>query len=96
MSDEMGLLLTIVLGIAVFTVINYFTFKYSQGNLKRRLGAGIVFLLITPLIFFGTLFFVLIFDESGWGAGIMAVIFSGVYIVNGIIVLISSIGLMKK
>jgi hypothetical protein len=91
MSDGLGLFLTIVLEIFVFTLFNYFAFKKSAGSIKRRLWAGVLFLLLTPLIFFGTGIFVSIFDESGWGAGILMVIFSALYIMNGIIILLSSL-----
>lgn len=93
MSDSVGLLLTIVLGILVFGAINYGSFKFSQQNIKKRIWAGIIFLLLTPLIFFSTLFFVLLFDEGGWGAGILSVIITGLYILNGIFILLSSIRL---
>ncbi|MBA9028398.1 MULTISPECIES: hypothetical protein [Bacillaceae] len=90
MSDSVGLSLTIILEIIVFGLINFYTFKFSQQNIKKRVWAGIIFLLLTPLIYFGTLFFVLTFDESGWGAGILTVLFTGLYIMNGIIVLLLS------
>jgi hypothetical protein len=93
MSDSAGLILTIILEIMVFGFINYYAIKHSQQNAKRRLWAGVIFLLLTPMIFFATLFFVLTFDESGWGAGILAVIFTGLYIVNGLIVLLSALHL---
>ncbi|HWO97349.1 MAG TPA: hypothetical protein VNM45_13660 [Bacillus sp. (in: firmicutes)] len=43
MSDEMGLFLTIVLGIVVFGLINFFVFKYSQRNMKKEYGLGLFF-----------------------------------------------------
>jgi hypothetical protein len=81
------------LELLAFGVINYFAFKLSAGNIKKRLWAGVVFLLLTPLIFFGTLMFGLTYDDGGWGAGILAVICAGLYILNGIIVLLSSLHL---
>ncbi|MCA1054327.1 hypothetical protein LCM10_04950 [Rossellomorea aquimaris] len=91
MSDGLGLFLTIVLEVFVFVLLNVYSFKKSAGSIKRRLWAGVLFLLLTPVIFFGTLGFVLIFDEGGWGAGILAVVFTGLYILNGIIILLSSV-----
>lgn len=91
MSDGLGLFLTIVLEIFVFVLFNYYAFKKSAGSIKRRLWAGVIFLVLTPLIFFGTAIFVSIFDEGGWGAGILAVFFTALYILNGIIILLSSL-----
>ncbi|QED48374.1 hypothetical protein [Cytobacillus dafuensis] len=91
MSDTVGLSLTILFEIIAFSIINFYVFKFSQKDIKRRIWSGVIFLLLTPLIFFGTLFFVLFFDESGWGAGILTVVFTGLYIINGILVLLSSI-----
>ncbi|MGM9985778.1 MAG: hypothetical protein ACI35O_01000 [Bacillaceae bacterium] len=96
MSDTVGLILTIVLEVIIFGIINFYTFTYSRDNSKKRIGAGIVFLLLTPLIFFGTLSFVLIFDEGGWGAGLLTMIFTSLYIINGIIVLLSALYLYLK
>jgi heme/copper-type cytochrome/quinol oxidase subunit 3 len=93
MSDSAGLTLTIILEILAFGLINYYALKHSQHHVKRRIWAGVIFLLFTPMIFFATLFFVLTFDESGWGAGILAVIFTGLYIVNGLILLLSALHL---
>lgn len=92
MSDSVGLLLTIGLEIIVFSLLNYLAFKLSHRNIKKRVWAGVIFLLLSPLIFFGTLSFGLIFDEGGWGAGMMAVIFTGLYLLNGIVVLLSPFG----
>ncbi|MEH7885327.1 hypothetical protein V7654_13515 [Bacillus sp. JJ1609] len=91
MSDGLGMALTFILEIILFGLINYYTVKLSLRNVKKRIWGGIIFLLLTPIIFFGTLFFVGIWDEGGWGAGILAVIFTGIYILNGIIMLLSSI-----
>ncbi|WP_421383134.1 hypothetical protein ACOJQI_02260 [Bacillus salacetis] len=91
MSDGFGLFLTVVLEILAFGLLNYFAFTKSAGDIKKRLWAGVIFLLLTPVILFGTLIFVSIFDESGWGAGFLGVIFTALYIVNGIIILLSSL-----
>ena len=91
MSDALGMTLTIILEMILFGLINYFSIKLSVKNVKKRIWAGVVFLLLTPFVFFTTLFFVQIWDESGWGAGILAVTFTGIYIVNGLIMLFSAI-----
>lgn len=91
MSDAVGMSLTLIMEILLFGFINYYTVKLSKGKVKKRIWGGIIFLLLTPIIFFGTLAFVGIWDEGGWGAGILAVIFTGLFIVNGVIMLLSSI-----
>lgn len=91
MSDAVGMSITLILEIITFGLLNYYSIKHSNGSVKRRIWAGIIFLLFTPLIFFSTLFFVSIWDEGGWGAGILAVLFTGLFIVNGLIMLLSSI-----
>ncbi|WP_456272512.1 hypothetical protein [Bacillus sp. AK031] len=93
MSDGIGLFLTIVFEILAFGGINYFAFKKSDGDSKKRVLAGVIFLLLTPIIFFGTLMIGFTYDDGGWGAGILAVIFTGLYILNGIIVLLSALHL---
>jgi hypothetical protein len=91
MSDAIGMSLTLIMEIVLFGLFNYFTIKYSKGVVKKRIWGGVLFLLLTPVIFFGTLMFVSIWDEGGWGAGMLAVIFTALYILNGIIMLLSSI-----
>jgi len=96
MSDGLGMALTFILEIILFGFINYCTVKLSLRNVKKRIWGAIIFLILTPIIFFGTLFFVGIFDEGGWGAGILAVIFTGLYILNGMIMLLSSVHIHFK
>ncbi|MBT2681191.1 hypothetical protein J7E38_19560 [Bacillus sp. ISL-35] len=91
MPETVGTILTILLNVALFGTANYFAIKHSAGNSKKRLLAGVLFLLCTPVIFFSTLYLVFIWDDSGWGAGILSVIFTGLYILNGLILLLSSI-----
>ncbi|MGV2941397.1 hypothetical protein AB5I83_17475 [Mesobacillus sp. LC4] len=91
MSDSVGTVLTLLLNIALFGLGNYFAVKYSVRNIKKRIIAGILFLLCTPVIFFSTLFFGFTWDDSGWGAGILTVIFTGLYLLNGLILLLSAI-----
>jgi hypothetical protein len=93
MSDSVGTILTILLNIALFGTGNYIALKLSQGNIKKRLLAGVLFLLCTPIIFFSTLYLGFTWDDTGWGAGTLAVIFTGLYILNGLVMLLSSIHL---
>ncbi|WP_044641764.1 hypothetical protein [Risungbinella massiliensis] len=97
MSADVGMSITILLEITVFGIINFYAFKYSQDNIKKRIWAGVIFLLLTPIILFGTLYFVLLFDKGmGWGAFVVTLIATGLYIINGIIVLLSSFYLYFK
>lgn len=90
MSEPIGTILTILLNIALFGTANYFAIKHSVRNIKNRIIAGVIFLLCTPVIFFSTLYFSIMWDDTGWGAGIFSVIFAGLYILNGLIVLLSA------
>lgn len=96
MSDGLGVSLTFIMEMILFGLINYYTVKLSSKNAKKRILGGIIFLLLTPFIFFSTLFFVGIWDEGGWGAGIFAVTFTGLYILNGFIMLLSAISIYMK
>ncbi|UOY93284.1 hypothetical protein MUG87_03910 [Ectobacillus sp. JY-23] len=96
MSDAVGLFFTIILEIVIFGFANFAAFKYSADDIKRRIIAGVLFLLCTPIVYVITFFFVLIYDESGWGAGILTVIFSGLYMINGVIIVLSALHLYMK
>ncbi|RSD28717.1 hypothetical protein [Mesobacillus subterraneus] len=91
MSEPVGMIITILVNIALFGLANYFAIKHSVQNVKKRIAAGIIFLLCTPAVFFITLYIGALWDDSGWGAGIVTVIASGLYILNGLGMLLSSI-----
>ncbi|MBT2636821.1 MULTISPECIES: hypothetical protein [unclassified Bacillus (in: firmicutes)] len=91
MSESVGTVLTLLMNIALFGLANFFAVKHSIRNIKKRIIAGIIFLLCTPVIFFSTLYFSVIWNDSGWGAGILTVIFTGLYLLNGLILLLSAI-----
>ena len=91
MPESVGMILTLLMNIALFGVANYFTVKHSARNIKRRIIAGLVFLLFSPVIFFSTLYLGFTWDDTAWGAGILTVIYTGLYILNGLILLVSSI-----
>lgn len=91
MPESAGMILTLLMNIVLFGVANYLAVKHSSKNIKRRIIAGAVFLLSSPLIFFSTLYFGITWDDTGWGAGILAVIFTGLYILNGLIMLLSAL-----
>ncbi|WP_102262458.1 hypothetical protein [Mesobacillus jeotgali] len=91
MPESVGMILTLFMNIALFGLANYFAVKHSVKNIKRRLIAGMMFLMSTPVIFFSTLYLGFTWDDTGWGAGILTVIYTGLYILNGLILLLSSI-----
>jgi hypothetical protein len=91
MPESVGMILTLLMNIALFGVANYYAVKHSVRNIKKRIIAGTIFLLFTPVIFFCTLYLSLTWDNTGWGAGILAVIYTGLYILNGLILLLSTI-----
>lgn len=91
MPESVGMILTLLMNIALIGLANYFAVKHSARNIKRRLIAGMIFLLFTPVIFFSTLYLGFTWDDTGWGAGILTVIYTGLYILNGLILLLSSI-----
>ncbi|UYZ23880.1 hypothetical protein [Mesobacillus jeotgali] len=96
MPESVGMILTLLMNIALFSTANYFAVKHSARNVKRRIIAGVVFLLFTPVIFFSTLYLGFTWDETGWGAGIMTVIYTGLYLLNGLILLLSAIHIYFK
>jgi heme/copper-type cytochrome/quinol oxidase subunit 3 len=91
MPESVGMILTLLMNIALFAIANYTAMKHSARNVRRRIIAGVLFLLFTPLIFFSTLYLGFTWDDTGWGAGIMTVIYTGLYILNGLILLLSAI-----
>ncbi|MBD8034889.1 hypothetical protein [Solibacillus merdavium] len=73
---------------------NLIAFKISGKNKKKRIWAGIIVLLLTPLVFFLTGISLSPFDPGGFGTGMMMVLYSFLFAVNGIIIII--IGLFTK
>jgi hypothetical protein len=95
-SDGMQLFFIFLFEVVIFCIINFLTISLSQNNFKRRVVAGILFLLLTPIFFFITLTFASIFDKGGFGAATLTSIFAGIYILNGIAILLSSTFIIKK
>ncbi|OMC89027.1 hypothetical protein BK128_03590 [Viridibacillus sp. FSL H7-0596] len=88
---EVIFLLIIVIALCLS---NFIAFKISGKNKKKRIWAGIIILLLTPLVFFITGISVSPFDPGGFGTGILMVSYSFLFAVNGIIIII--IGLFTK
>jgi hypothetical protein len=83
------LIILLVLGIT-----NFIAFKVSGKNRKKRIWAGLIILLLTPLVFFVTGISVSPFDPSGFGTGMLMVSYSFLFAINGIIIII--IGIFTK
>ncbi|MGE1125980.1 hypothetical protein [Bacillus wiedmannii] len=96
MSDGMQLFSIFIFVLALFSIINFLTISLSGHNFKRRIVAGFIFLLITPIVFFATVAFATIFDKAGFGAGGLAFIVAIIYILNGIVILFSSLFFLKR
>lgn len=82
---EYLLLIGIILTLGI---TNYFVFKFSKKNKNRRIGSGIVLILITPLVFFVTMAIVSQVDSGGFGIGLFSVLNTFLFFVNGIAIII--------
>ncbi|EJV71864.1 hypothetical protein BWGOE4_28120 [Bacillus mycoides] len=96
MSAGMQLLITLLFSFVMFGVLNFLAISLSQNNFKRRIVAGFLFLLLTPIIFLTTTAFASIFDKGGFGTANLAFIITDAYIVNGIFILLSASFILKK
>ncbi|PFL24661.1 hypothetical protein COJ07_03270 [Bacillus cereus] len=96
MSDGMQIFIIFIFVLALFSIINFLAISLSGHNFKRRIIAGFIFLLITPIVFFATVAFASIFDKAGFGAGGLAFIVTIIYISNGIVLLLSSLLFLKR
>jgi len=75
-------------------ITNYIVFKFSGQYKNRRIGSGVVLLLITPIVFFVTMGVVSRFDSGGFGTGLFSVLNTFLFFVNGIVIII--IGLFTR
>ncbi|WP_332648468.1 hypothetical protein [Lysinibacillus sp. 54212] len=91
----MDLFIIISLGILLFVVTNVFVFFFARGRTKRMIATGLIILLLSPLILYGSLEFTGMYDKgSGFGAALFALIYGGLYFLNGIVVI--SLSWMKS
>ncbi|QUG84490.1 hypothetical protein [Bacillus nitratireducens] len=96
MSDGIQLLIILLFSLFMFGVLNFLAISLSQNNFKRRIVAGFLFLLLTPIIFLTTTAFTSIFDKGGFGVANPVFVIVNVYIVNGIVILLSASFILKK
>ena len=80
-------LLSLLFAIALFSILNFLAIL--SGHSLKRIVAGFIFLLLTPIVFLTIATFASIFDKAGFGAGTLAFMIASVYILNGIVLLLS-------
>ncbi|EOG8708057.1 TPA: hypothetical protein ACGW5B_003199 [Bacillus paranthracis] len=96
MSDGMQLFIIFIFVIVMFSILNFLAISLSQHNFKRRIVAGFILLLLTPIIFLTTSAFISIFNKASFGAVNLTVSIVNVYILNGIVILLSTSFIHKK
>ncbi|HDR4898320.1 hypothetical protein I6G76_10780 [Bacillus cereus] len=96
MSAGIQLFIILLFVIAMFSILNFLAFSLSGHNFKRRIVAGFIFLLLTPIIFLTTSAFTSIFNKASFGAINLTVSIVNVYILNGIVILLSASFIHKK
>jgi hypothetical protein len=75
-------------------VANFIAFKISKTNRKNRVWSGVIFLILTPIIFFLTAVSISPFDPYGFGTGIISSLYAALFFINGIVKIF--IGLLTK
>jgi len=96
LSDGMQLFIIFIFVLALFSIINFLAISLSQHNFKRRIVAGFIFLLLTPIIFLTTSALTSIFNKASFGAVNLTFSIVNVYILNGIVILLSASFIHKK
>ncbi|PFW54903.1 hypothetical protein COL13_23065 [Bacillus cereus] len=96
MYDVIQLLIILLFSLIMFGILNFLAISLSQNNFKRRIVAGFLFLLLTPIIFLTTTAFTSIFDKDGFGIANLTFVIVNVYIINGIVILLSASFILNK
>ncbi|PGU39409.1 hypothetical protein [Bacillus cereus] len=96
MSDGIQLLIILLVIFVMFSIINFLAISLSQHSFKRRIVAGFLFLLLTPIIFLTTTALTSISDNAGFGAINLSSSIVNLYILNGIVILLSASFILKK
>ncbi|MGE6539145.1 hypothetical protein [Bacillus luti] len=96
MYNVIQLLIILLFSLVMFGILNFLAISLSQNNFKRRIVAGFLFLLLTPIIFLTSTAFTSIFDKDGFGVANLTFVIVNVYIVNGIVILLSASFNLKK
>ncbi|WP_242239778.1 hypothetical protein [Bacillus cereus group sp. BfR-BA-01309] len=96
MSNGIQLLIILLVIFVMFSIINFLAISLSQHNFKRRIVAGFIFLLLTPIIFLTTTALTSISDNAVFGAINLSSSIVNLYILNGIVILLSASFILKK
>jgi hypothetical protein len=86
--------LFLVIIVLALGISNFVAFKVSGMNRKKRILSGAIFIIASPIIFFITAVSISPFDPYGFGTGIISGVYSILFFINGIVILI--IGLVTK
>ncbi|HDR3485335.1 MULTISPECIES: hypothetical protein [Bacillus] len=96
MSDGIQLFIILFVVFVMFSIINFLAISLSQHSFKRRVLAGFIFLLLMPIIFLTITALTSILDNAGLGAINLTSSIVNVYILNGIVILLSASFILKK
>jgi hypothetical protein len=86
--------LFILIVILALGISNFVAFKVSGGNGKKKVISGVLFILLSPIVFFITAISISPFDPYGFGTGMISGIYAVLFFINGIVILM--IGLITK
>ncbi|MEG9295169.1 hypothetical protein V6B33_01800 [Mangrovibacillus sp. Mu-81] len=86
--------LFILIVILALGISNFVAFKVSGGNGKKKVISGVLFILLSPIVFFITAISISPFDPYGFGTGIISGIYAVLFLINGVVILM--IGLITK
>ncbi|MCQ6268677.1 hypothetical protein M1K46_24185 [Fictibacillus sp. WQ 8-8] len=75
----------------ILGLTNLIAFKVAGRNKKRRIISGVIVILITPLIFKISLDVIGSFDPGGFATGAITLIYSTLFFINGIIIILIGI-----
>ncbi|HDR7897921.1 TPA: hypothetical protein QCY27_004464, partial [Bacillus pacificus] len=95
-SDGIQLFIILFVVFIIFSIINFLAISLSQHSFKRRVLAGFIFLLLMPIIFLTITALTSILDNAGLGAINLTSFIVNVYILNGIVILLSASFILKK
>lgn len=81
-------LLFLLIILVIIILIDLLIFKLAQRNKKKRIIAGILLIITSPVCFFLTAISIIPFDEHGFAAGFIAVSYTFIYLLNALYILI--------
>ena len=84
MSDWGVLILLFMIIMTVLALTDYTIMKVTGQDKKKRIWAGVICLLLTPVVFILTGLSVSPFDPSGFGTGMVMMIYGTFFALNAI------------